>query len=156
LLGAPHSAAEAYVNARGREWARLVLEAQYALRAARERRVEVVGADAVERGAVRESERHIGTLVGTVAAPRLAYQQAGHADLHPMDAMLDLPTEDSFSHGVRRMAAMESASGSFEEVVGRLRDSPARRSRSGRSSFSQAAQHRTSMRSTSCVVVNVR
>jgi hypothetical protein len=37
LLGAPHSAAEAYVNARGREWARLVLEAQYALRAARER-----------------------------------------------------------------------------------------------------------------------
>ena len=122
LLSAPHSAAEAYVNARGREWARLALEAQYALRAARERRVEVVGADAIERGAVRESERHIETLVGTVAAPRLAYQQAGHADLHPMDAMLNLPTEDSFSHGVRRMAAMESASGSFEEVVDRIRD----------------------------------
>lgn len=83
MMSAPHSEAEAYVDRRGREWARLALEAQYALRAERERRIEVVGADGVKRGGARDSERHIETLVGSVAAPRLAYQEPGREDLHP-------------------------------------------------------------------------
>jgi hypothetical protein len=103
MMSAAHSEAEDFVNARGREWARLALEAQFALRAEREKRVGVVGADGVTRGGARESERHIETIVGRVAAPRLAYQAPGCVDLHPMDGLLNLPTRDSFSHGVRRM-----------------------------------------------------
>lgn len=121
LMSAPHSDAEAFVERRGREWARLALQAQFELRAEREQRVRVVGADSVERDAVRESERHVETLVGTIAAPRLAYQEPGRIDLHPMDALLNLPMSDTFSHGVRRMAAKESACGSFDEVVEMIR-----------------------------------
>ncbi len=122
MMSAPHSEAETYVDRRGREWARLALEGQYALRAERERRVNVAGADGVERSAARDSERHIETVVGTVAAPRLAYQEPGREDLHPMDALLNLPTQDSFSHGVRRMAAQESARASFDEVADLIRN----------------------------------
>ena len=122
MLSAEHSEAEAYVERSGREWARLMLEAQFALRAEREQRVRVVGSDGAERTSTRESERHVETLVGTVAAPRLAYQEPGHMDLHPLDAQLNLPTSDSFSHGVRRFVAMESARASFDETVTLIRE----------------------------------
>ena len=115
LLRAEHAEVEAFVEQQGREWARLMFEAQFDLRAQLERRVEVV-ADGVERTTVRDTVRHLETVVGTVVIPRLAYQATGARDAHPMDAQLNLPVE-LFSHGVRRMAAKESARGSFDEVV---------------------------------------
>jgi hypothetical protein len=117
----PHSDLEAICDAEGREWARLMLEDHLALRAELEKRVEVTGADGVERTAVRDSERHLETLVGTVAVPRKAYQAPGSQDLHPMDAALNLPPE-LFSHGVRRMVAKEVARASFDEVVEMVAD----------------------------------
>ena len=116
LMGASHDALESYVAGRGREWARLALEAQFALRAEREKRVEVVDTAGVAHESSRASLRHVETVVGTVAAPRLAYQEAGREDLHPLDALLNLPRE-SFSYGVREMVARESARSSFDEVV---------------------------------------
>ena len=39
----------------------------------------------------------------------------GHANLHPADTTLNLPPE-RHSHGLRWLAAVEIAGGSFEEV----------------------------------------
>lgn len=48
VLRTEHAEVEAFVEQQGREWARLIFEAQFDLRAQLERRVEVV-ADGVER-----------------------------------------------------------------------------------------------------------
>ena len=45
------------------------------------------------------------------------YRRPGHANLHPADAALNLPAE-RHSHGLRRLAAVESTRGSFEEAAG--------------------------------------
>jgi hypothetical protein len=92
-----------------------------AMRAALEQQVQVVDADGVEHESVRDSERHLETVVGTVGVPRKAYQAPGREDLHPMDAALNLPSEQ-FSHGVRQMVAKEIARASFDEVVELVRD----------------------------------
>lgn len=117
----PHDVIEGMCDAQGREWARLMLEEHLAMRAALERRVEVRDEAGVERGAARASERHLETIVGTVRVPRLAYQEAGRADRHPMDAVLNLPLE-LFSYGVRRLVAKEVSRASFAEVVEMVKD----------------------------------
>jgi hypothetical protein len=116
-----HSDLEAMLDGQGKEWARLMLEENLRLRAELEQRTKVVGADGVERGGVRQSERHLETVLGRVAVERLAYQAPGATDLHPMDAALNLPRE-MFSHGIRRMVAKLAAKMSFEEVVESVRD----------------------------------
>ncbi len=116
MIRAPHTDIEALRDAQGREWSRLMLEEHLALRASREKKVDVTGVDGVERRSSRDSERHLETVVGTVVAPRIADQAPGSEDLHPMDAALNLPRE-LFSFGVRRMVAREAARASFEEVV---------------------------------------
>lgn len=98
-----------------------MLEENLRLRAQLERQTEVVGADGVERKAVRDSERHLETLLGRVPVQRLAYQAPGSTDLHPMDAALNLPRE-MFSHGIRRTVARLAATMSFDEVVDELRE----------------------------------
>jgi hypothetical protein len=55
-----------------------------------------------------------------VTVTRVLYQQGGVEGLAPQDAALNLPAE-SYSLGVRRRAAEEAASGSFEHVVEQLR-----------------------------------
>jgi hypothetical protein len=117
----PHSEVEALCEAQGREWARLMLEEHVALRGAAERRVEVTGSDGADRTSVRDSERHLETVVGRIAVPRLAYQAPGAEDLHPLDANLNLPRE-LFSHGVRRLVAKEVARASYDEVVELAKD----------------------------------
>lgn len=47
---------------------------------------------------------------------RLAYHGPGRANLHPADAALNLP-EEKHSHGLRRLASVEAARGSFEEAA---------------------------------------
>jgi hypothetical protein len=116
-----HTDLEHFMDAQGREWARLMLEDHLALRAELEKTVDVVGADGVERTAQRASERHLETILGTVAVPRKAYQAPGSKDLHPMDASLSVPTE-LFSHGVRRMVAREVSRASFDDVVEMVED----------------------------------
>jgi len=121
MMRVSHAEVEAFVEESGREWARLMLEEHLQLRAAVEQRVQVVDADGAERDTVRDSERHLETVVGTVCVPRMAYQSPGREDLHPMDALLNLPPE-LFSHGVRRMVAKEIARASFDEVCELMRD----------------------------------
>ena len=121
MIRKPHSDVEQLLDEQSREWARLMLEEHMALRSALEKRTEVVGADGTPRGSSRDSERHLETLLGRVAVPRRAYQAPGATDLHPMDAVLNLPVE-LFSHGIRRMVAKEAARASFDEVVEIVRD----------------------------------
>lgn len=117
MIRKPHTDVEELCAEQGREWARLMLEEHMRLRAQVERRTEVRGADGVERRSVRDyTERQLETTLGTVPVPRMAYQQPGSQDLHPMDASLNLPRE-RFSFGIRRMVAKEVARASFEEVV---------------------------------------
>ncbi|MGH7435240.1 MAG: ISKra4-like element ISHoc2 family transposase, partial [Polyangiaceae bacterium] len=116
MIRKPHSDVEEFLEAKGREWARLMYEEHLGLRAQLERRTEVVGADGAPRKSARDSERQLQTVFGRVPVPRLAYQAPGAQDLHPMDAALNLPRE-MFSHGIRRMVAKEAARASFDEVV---------------------------------------
>ena len=116
MLRAEHSDVELLIAKSGREWARLMLEGQFALRSELEKFVEVVGADGAERTRAKNSERHLETVVGNIVVPRIAYQAVGCEDLHPMDAALNLPAE-LFSHGLRRMVAKEIGRASFDEVV---------------------------------------
>jgi hypothetical protein len=56
------------------------------------------------------------TVVGEVTVERIAYRCQGHPDLKPADADLNLPVEHQ-SHGLRRLAAVESTRGSYTEAT---------------------------------------
>ena len=84
--------------------------------AERERRVDVVGADGIERRDVRTSSRCIETPVGEVEVKRLLYQASGVAGIAQLDAALGLPDE-KYTHELRRVVAEEGAKSSFDEVV---------------------------------------
>jgi hypothetical protein len=121
MVRKPHSELEAMLEGKGREWARLMLEDNLRLRAQLERETPVVDVHGVPRKSVRDSERHLETLVGRVPVQRLAYQLPGSPDLHPMDGVLNLPRE-MFSHGIRRAVARLAATMSFDEVVDEIRE----------------------------------
>lgn len=53
-------------------------------------------------------ERVLVTRFGEVRATRIAYRARGLANVHPADAVLNLPVE-SYSHGLRRLDAIERA-----------------------------------------------
>ena len=116
-----HGEVESHLEERGRELLRQMFQDHLDVRAQREvRRVEVTGADGVARRSVEEGHgRGLRTVFGEVEAKRLAYRQRGHSNLHPADVGLNLPAE-RHSHGLRRLAAIESARGSFEEAVGAI------------------------------------
>ena len=116
-----HADLEDEIVRRGREAQRLALQDHLDLRALRERRVAVVDADGVAHGAVETAHRRqLQTVVGAVGVERLAYRHVGSANLHPADATLNLP-DQLHSHGLRRLAAVESTRGSFEEATQALR-----------------------------------
>ena len=65
--------------------------------------------------------RGLTTVFGEVDVQRIAYRKRGQTNLHPADAVLNLPTE-KHSHGLRQLAAIESSRGSFDgavEAIGR-------------------------------------
>jgi len=113
-----HAELEDQLGARGRELLRRMFQAQLDLRAAREqRRDDVTGADGVVRTrAERGHTRPLATVFGQVRVTRMAYRAPGAANVHPVDAELNLP-EEKQSHGLRKLAAIESVRGSFEGVV---------------------------------------
>ncbi len=68
------------------------------------------------RYAEADHERTLVTIFGEVRVRRLAYRHKGTANLCPADAALNLP-EETYSHGLRAIAATEAARGSFDEAV---------------------------------------
>ncbi|MCA1682297.1 MAG: ISKra4 family transposase, partial [Actinobacteria bacterium] len=119
-----HGELEEQLSTEGRELMRTLLQDHLDLRARREVRQEVVtGSDAVARRAVEPThERGLATVFGQVQVARLAYRARGAANLSPADAVLNLPAV-KHSHGLRRLAAIESTRGSFQaagEAIGRV------------------------------------
>jgi hypothetical protein len=100
----------------GTELLRDLLQGYFDRCAERERRVDVVGADGIERRDARASSRRIETPVGEVEVKRLLYQAPGVPGIAPLDAALGLPDE-KYTHELRRIVAEESAKSSFDEVV---------------------------------------
>jgi hypothetical protein len=71
----------------------------------------------VARGSVETGHtRALTTVFGEVRVTRLAYRRRGHANLYPADAQLNLPVE-KHSHGLRKLAAVPAARGSFEDTA---------------------------------------
>jgi len=111
-----HADLEGEIVRRGREAQRLAFQDHLDLRALRERRVRVVDRDGVVHGAIEPAHRRqLQTMVGAVGVERLSYRHRGSANLHPADAALNLP-DQLHSHGLRRLAAVESTRGSFDEA----------------------------------------
>ena len=116
--GLDHAGLEERLDRDGRELLRRLLDDHLALRAVREQRLDsVVGDDEVTRGRVEHDHRRVlGTVFGKVTVSRMAYRALGRGNLHPADAALNLPVE-RHSHGLRRLAALEAARGSFQDAV---------------------------------------
>ena len=116
--GLSHAGVEDEVTSRIREVARLVYQAHLDLRAEREPRLaEVVDADGVARDRAEHGRcRQLTTVFGEVTVERIAYRCQEHPDLKPADADLNLPVEHQ-SHGLRRLAAVESTRGSYASAT---------------------------------------
>jgi hypothetical protein len=116
--GLEHGELEARLELDARELFRQLYQDHLDLRAARERRLDAVtGSDGARRGcAERGHGRPLRTVFGEVRVGRIAYRSRGHQNLCPADAALNLPLE-RHSHGLRRLAAIESSRGSFDDAV---------------------------------------
>ena len=109
-----HAELEARLEADARELFRQLLQDHLDLRACREARIErVVDCEGVRRGSAEAGhERSLGTVFGEVRVRRIAYRERGRCNLYPADGALNLP-RGKHSHGLRRLAAIESQRGSF-------------------------------------------
>jgi hypothetical protein len=113
--GLQHGDLEEQLDVRGRELLRQLFQDRLDLTAAREeRRHDVTGQDGVVRTRAEKGRaRPLVTRFGEVTVSRIAYRSPGRANVHLVDAALNLP-EEKHSHGLRKMAAVESARGSIE------------------------------------------
>jgi len=120
--GLTHSELETRLSVDARELIRVLYQDHLDLRTAREVRLPVLtDAAGICRGAVERGHRRpLQTVFGAVNVDRLAYRHRGEANLYPADAALNLPTE-VHSHGLRELAAVESARGSFDDARSALR-----------------------------------
>jgi hypothetical protein len=83
----------------GQALLRELVQSYFDMCSAQEKRVEVTGADGIERSQARTSSRTIETPVGEVKVRRLLYQAPGVEGLSPLDAALGLPEEKYVSDG---------------------------------------------------------
>lgn len=121
--GLEHGELESRLQTEGRELVRCLLQDHLDLRSERERRVDRVedGEGVARRAVERGHQRPLASVFGEVTVSRLAYRARGEENLYVADGLLNLPVERA-SHGVRRLAAIESAAGSFGHATGQLRE----------------------------------
>lgn len=109
--------AERHIREELREVGRRLLQSHVDGRAPAAAEGIVVGADDVERTHQREHSRRVMTSLGRVDARRIGYGQRGVVSLHPLDAELNLPSTDEYSHVVREQIAELAAKQSFESAI---------------------------------------
>ena len=116
--GMTHAELEERLHTEGLVLLRQLLQDSLDLQAVREKRLaEVVDADGHRRGRAETGHaRALATRFGPVSVTRIAYRAPGRSSLHPADAALNLPAE-KHSHGLRRLAAIEAAGGSFADAA---------------------------------------
>ena len=118
-----HGELEDQLQVDARELFRQLLQEHLELRAVSEPRIaDVTDSERVPRPTAENGHsRGLTTVFGEVDVQRIAYRKRGQTNLHPADAVLNLPTE-KHSHGLRQLAAIESSRGSFDgavEAIGR-------------------------------------
>src|SRR5258707_13698924 len=104
----PHGELEAQITERCRDVMNQMMQDRMDLSALRETRCvdEVIDADGVEhRNVEPDHTRTLTTIFGKVTVTRIAYRAPGASNLHPADAVLNLPTE-KHSHGLRRLSGL--------------------------------------------------
>ena len=113
-----HGELEERLQAGARELFRQLLQEHLDLRAQTETRIaDVMDEARVPRPSAETGHtRALATVFGGVDVRRIAYRRRGQGNLHPADAVLNLPTE-KHSHGLRHLAAIESSRGSFDGAV---------------------------------------
>jgi hypothetical protein len=113
-----HGQVEERIHAEGVPVLRQLLQDHLDLQASREQRLdEVIDVDGQARAwAQLDRQRELATRFGPVTVTRIAYRSRGHADLHPADAVGNLPVE-KHSHGLRKLAALEAVRGWFTDAV---------------------------------------
>jgi hypothetical protein len=113
-----HAELEEQLQVDGRQLLRQLLQDHLDVRAQREQRLdEVADAGGVEHPYAETGHtRSLATVFGQVSVARIAYRTPGSANLHPADAVLNLP-EEKHSHGLRKLAAVEATRGSFDQTV---------------------------------------
>jgi hypothetical protein len=117
LKAAELTRVEQLVDEGVRELGRQLVQAHIDLRGERETRLRAVhGRDEIRRESERRRARSVTTIFGEVDVTRRAYEAEGEKSLFPMDAELNL-TRFTYSQGVERRIAIESARGSFEEAT---------------------------------------
>ena len=112
-----HGELEERLEKKSREVFRRLYQGHLDLRAVREERLEEVkDQEGVARPYVEEGHaRQLAVVFGGVKASRFAYRAKGKPNLYPADAWLNLP-EERYSHGLRRLAAIEAARGSYDSA----------------------------------------
>jgi len=117
-VGLTHAEVEERIHTEGIPVLCQLMQDHFDLQASRERHLdEVVDADGQpRRWAQRGRTRQLATRFGEVTVTRIAYRSVGLADLHPADAVGNLPVE-KHSHGLRRLAAVEAARGSYTDAA---------------------------------------
>jgi hypothetical protein len=118
-----HGELEVLIEREGRELLRQLLQDRLDLGAVREQRLDTVSdGRGVPRPAVeRDHRRRLSSQFGEVTVARLAYRARAEENLYVADGVLNLPDEHA-SHGVRRLAAVGAAAGSFEHATGQVRE----------------------------------
>ena len=111
-----HSQAEDFIEGRGREVLRQLLQGWLDSRGAGDIGPALVGQDGVQRTQRRLHSRALESLFGTGQVERLGYGAPGQERVHPLDAALNLP-EERYAYALRKKVAVEAARSSFEEVV---------------------------------------
>jgi hypothetical protein len=112
-----HGELERQLDIEGRRLLRQLLQDHLDLRGMREIRVKVRDAGGNRRSRVETGHtRGLATIFGQVTVTRLAYREPDLMNLHPADAVLNLPVE-KHSHGLRQLAAIEASRGSFDAAV---------------------------------------
>jgi ribosomal protein S9 len=121
--GVEHGELEVQLLRAGRELLCCLFQDHLDLRSSREQRLDgVADGEGVERRAVeRDHQRPLASVFGEVTVNRLAYRQRGEQNLYVADGVLNVP-EERASHGVRRLAAIEAAAGSFEHATSQVRE----------------------------------
>jgi hypothetical protein len=113
-----HGEREKAIGEEGRELQRRLLEAAFALDAAREERpaAPVISAAGIPHGTVEAGcERGVASVFGPVRVSRMACRNRREPNLYPADARWILP-EDPYSLGMRALVAYHLAGGGFGQA----------------------------------------
>jgi len=116
-----HGELEECLQEKSREVFRRLYQGHLELRALREQRVEELSdAQAAPRPYIEKGHaRSLRVVFGGVEVSRFAYRAKGKENLYPADAWLNMP-EERYSHGLRRIACIEAARGSYDSAVDAL------------------------------------